>query len=449
MVIKKSFRTVLLIFLGLLLGIGGTIFFTSSSFSFPSFSKSTSNKEPKIVEDIQPEEYAYGMRIDTFQVFEATVMPDEFVSQILDRYKVNSQKVHYLAEASSSIYDFKKFKAGNTYKIFTEKNKEDTIAKFLVYEKNPVEYVVYNLEDTEDVRVYEKPIEVKTKTIEGVIEGSLWNTLIDAGADPELAVKLSQVYQWTIDFTRINAGDKFKAYYNELFVDGKYYRTDSIKACSFVHRDKEYFAFYFDQGDEKQAGYYDEKGESLKRAFLKAPVKYSRISSRYTKRRFHPVQKRYKAHLGTDFAAPHGTPIYATGAGKVIAASYTRGNGNYVKVKHNKTYTTQYLHMSKRAVSNGKFVQQGEIIGYVGSTGLATGPHVCYRFWKNGVQVDPLALELPSGDPIEDDKLAAFEEVKAKYLQALTGINPSVIEEEKDEEEIKSQENKPLVSSIS
>lgn len=370
--------------------------------------------EPEIVE-----QYEFGIRVDTFKMMTAEVLPNQFVSEILAKFKIDNQTVHNLAVNASEIFDFRNFKAGNEYTILTDKESADTVAKYLVYEKNPIEYVVYNLENPKDIQVRKRPTSIKEKVIEGTIDGSLWNSLIDSGADPELAVKLSRVYQWTIDFTRLYAGDKYKVVYDEIYVDGKYYRTDSISASIFKHNGKDYYAFYFDQGDEKQAGFYDENGESLKRAFLRAPVQYTRISSRYSPRRFHPVQKRYKSHLGTDYAAPHGTPIVATADGTVIVSGYTGGNGKYVKIKHNDTYTTQYLHMSRRAVSRGEYVAQGEVIGYVGSTGLATGPHVCYRFWKNGRQVDHLALDLPSGDPIADDKREEFMAVKDQLLKKL------------------------------
>ena len=430
---KKRLQAIFpVLLIGIVIGICGALFLPKiNKLTVPKFSSKANQptpvEEPEIIE-----EYEFGLRVDTFQMMKAEVLPNQFVSEILGNFKIDNQTVHNLSISAAEIFDFKQFRAGNPYTILANKNTADTVAKYLVYEKNPIEYVVYNLEDPTDIQVRERPTTKQQKVVEGTIEGSLWNTLIDSGADPELAVKLSQVYQWTIDFTRINAGDKFKVAYDEIYVDGKYYRTDSISASFFEHNGKDYYAFYFDQGEDKQAGFYDENGESLKRAFLRAPVKYSRISSRYSGRRFHPVQKRYKAHLGTDYAAPHGTPIYATADGNVIASSYTRGNGNYVKIRHNDTYTTQYLHMTKRAVNNGQRVSQGEVIGYVGSTGLATGPHVCYRFWKNNRQVDHLALDLPSGDPIADEKMEEFEAVKAELLQELE--YPAEIIQPKQEE---------------
>jgi len=181
-----------------------------------------------------------------------------------------------------------------------------------------------------------------------------------------------------------------------------------IVASEFMHRGRNFPAFAFDQGEGLD--YFDETGASLRKAFLKAPVSFSRISSRFNKRRFHPVLKKVKAHLGTDYAAPRGTEIVAVGDGVVTKASYTKGNGKYVKIRHNGTYTTQYLHMSRRNVKEGQAVRQGDVIGYVGSTGLATGPHVCFRFWKNGRQVDHLKEDFPPSTPIKEEAKGSFEE---------------------------------------
>jgi murein DD-endopeptidase MepM/ murein hydrolase activator NlpD len=237
-----------------------------------------------------------------------------------------------------------------------------------------------------------------------------------------LANRLADIYAWTIDFYRIQAGDRFRVLYTENMVDGESVGIDSIQAASFRFRGMEFLAFHYDQ--DSLGSYYDENGNSLQKAFLQAPLNYTRISSRFSRRRFHPVQKRYKAHLGTDYAAPTGTPIRTTGDGVVIAAGYTRGNGNYVKVRHNSIYTTQYLHMSRFAsgIRSGAAVKQGQVIGYVGATGLATGPHLCYRFWKNGEQVDPFQEELPPAFPIQEDHQEAYQQLIEKRKKQLEAI---------------------------
>jgi murein DD-endopeptidase MepM/ murein hydrolase activator NlpD len=222
-------------------------------------------------------------------------------------------------------------------------------------------------------------------------------------------MKLANIYAWDIDFYSIDKGDWFKVIYDQQYVGATPVGIGRIKSAVFNHGGQKFYAFYFHDDSTNTDGYYDEKAKSLRKAFLKAPLKFYHITSHYSKHRFHPIQHRWKAHLGTDYAAPTGTPIMSTAAGTVIASRYSRFNGNYVKIRHNATYTTQYLHMSKRAVHVGEHVKQGQIIGYVGSTGLATGPHVCYRFWKNGKQVDPFKQHFPPAEPIAESDMAAFK----------------------------------------
>jgi murein DD-endopeptidase MepM/ murein hydrolase activator NlpD len=281
-----------------------------------------------------------------------------------------------------------------------------------VYEPSVAEYVVFGLRDSLFVHKIERPKVTIERAVGGEIEGSLYATLELQGVSPAVAVKLSEVYAWTIDFFRIQAGDRFEVIYEESYVDDTVFvGTGKILDARFFHNGKSFYAFKYQNSDESVEGYYDHEGEGMKRMFLKAPLEFARITSRYTMQRFHPVQKRWKAHLGTDYAAPTGTPILATASGTVIAAAYTSANGNYVKIRHNGTYTTQYLHMSRigRRIRSGSRVEQGQVIGYVGSTGLATGPHVCYRFWKNGRQVDPLKEPIQRADPLPRSLWADFE----------------------------------------
>lgn len=359
---------------------------------------------------------AYGVPVEAFAVKERTIRRNETFSDLLSDYALGSTTVHDLAEAARPVFDVRSLRSGKPLRIYHDAS---TAAHLVIYEPDPTRYVVFDLRDSVAVTEHERTVTTRQRTVHGVITSSPYETLLDQGADPALAVKLSEVFAWQVDFYRIQRGDAFSVIYDERLVDGEPVGLGAIHAARFRHRDKDYYAFRFAQDD--QTDFYDENGESLRLAFLRAPLKYSRISSRYTKRRFHPVLKRYKAHLGTDYAAPTGTPIRATGDGVVVAASYTRGNGNYVKIRHNGTYTTGYLHMSKIAsgIRRGTPVEQGEVIGYVGSTGLATGPHLCYRFWKNGRQVDPYRQDLPSAEPIAPIHRPAFEQIKATYLPAL------------------------------
>ena len=363
---------------------------------------------------------AFGIPEETFQIDEQTIRRHQTFSDLLSDYGLTSASIHTLAQKARPVFDVRSLRAGKTLRIYRDSM---DAARVAVYQPDPIRYVVFDLRDSVAVYEGQRPVTTRQRVVHGIIDSSPYETLVDQGANPALAIELSEVFAWQVDFYRIQRGDAFSVVYEEKVVDGEPVGLGDVLAAHFRHRDKDYYAFQFAQDDLPD--YYDEDGESLRLAFLRAPLQYSRISSRYTKRRFHPVLKRYKAHLGTDYAAPTGTPIRATGDGTVVAASYTRGNGNYVKIRHNGTYTTGYLHMSKIAsdIRRGVQVEQGQVIGYVGSTGLATGPHLCYRFWKNGRQVDPYKQDLPSAEPIAPIHRPAFEKVKATYLPLLHGTN--------------------------
>lgn len=371
-------------------------------------------------EEAEPN-YIYGFPADSFVVLAGNVGRNDFLSNIMARHGVDYGTVHRMSEASKGVFDVRQLRHGHSYCVLTS---PDSVAQCFIYEPNAVEYVVFDFRNRDSIQVYRdsKPVTYEERTASGTIRSSLYQTMQNQGTDPTLAVLLSDVYAWSIDFYRIQKGDKYKVIYTEKVVDGQPVGIAEIKGAWFEHFGKPYYAVQFNQGEDMD--YFDEEGRSLRKAFLKAPVKFSRISSRYTMKRFHPVQKRNKPHLGTDYAAPHGTPIMATGDGTVEAAGYTRGNGNYVKIKHNGTYSTQYLHMSKfgSGIRKGVRVRQGDIIGYVGSTGLATGPHVCYRFWKNGQQVDHLREPMPPSEPVKPDHRADFDLLLRHMKQALENI---------------------------
>jgi murein DD-endopeptidase MepM/ murein hydrolase activator NlpD len=353
------------------------------------------------------EDLSYGLSTKGYDLVEGEVEPNQFLADILLPYGVSYGRIDEIAK-DRDLFDVRRMRAGNPYAIFL--NQADSASPgYFVYELDKTDYVVWDLQSDSSLSWKgQKPITQRSREIAGVIEGSLYQSLINEGAPVLLANRLAEIYAWSVDFYRIQAGDRFKASWVENYVEDDFVGIDTVKASLLEHGGREFWAFFHDS--EPLGDYYDEKGESLRKAFLQAPVKFTRISSRYSGKRFHPVLKRYKSHLGTDYAAPHGTPIYSTGDGTVIAAAYTSGNGNYVKIRHNSVYTTQYLHMSKFAsgMQKGKVVKQGDVIGYVGSTGLATGPHVCYRFWKNGAQVDPYKQDLPSADPIAEDQMEEY-----------------------------------------
>ncbi|MBL4651393.1 MAG: peptidoglycan DD-metalloendopeptidase family protein [Flavobacteriales bacterium] len=369
------------------------------------------------VETIPEPIYEFGLCVDSFKVVTAKIKPNQFLADILLKHHIPYPIIDKLVRETKEIFDVRKIRSGNTYHVFCSNDSLEK-ANYFVYQPNLVDYIVFEIGDS-TVSAYKgaKEVTIREKTAYGTINSSLYQTLADANVSPKLAVELSNIYAWTIDFYRIQKGDGFKVVYEERVVDGEAIGIGKIIAANFSHWGEDYYAYSFAQNGQED--YFDEEGNSLRKAFLKAPLKFSRISSRFTLKRYHPVQKRNKPHYGTDYAAPKGTPIMAVGDGVIIASSYSKYNGNFVKVKHNSTVTTQYLHMNKRNCKVGDRVRQGDIIGYVGSTGLATGPHVCFRFWKNGKQVDHLKEKFPPSLPIEKQFKADYRKQKIELKNKL------------------------------
>jgi len=363
----------------------------------------------------------YGMVIDDYTVIEDKIKRNEVLGDILMEYNVAPNIIHQISKLSRNIFDVRKLAANKKYTLICNQDSLRT-AKAFVYEPNPMEYIVFRFEDTLWVDVCKREVMIVEKSIAGEIKSNLSETIEELGISHELTNRFVDVFGWQVDFQRLQKGDKFKLIYEEAQVEGVSVGIKQINAIYFEHFGSPYYAFPFDQGEG--IDYFDEDGKSLRKALLKYPIEFTRISSRFTMSRFHPVQKRWKAHLGTDFAAPKGTPIRAVGDGVIQDATYRSNNGNYVKIRHNATYTTQYLHMSRIAdgVRAGTRVRQGQTIGYVGSTGLATGPHLCYRFWRNGKQVDALKVELPPSQPVKKEFLDSFESVKTDLTKRLDDI---------------------------
>ncbi|WP_299758109.1 peptidoglycan DD-metalloendopeptidase family protein [uncultured Pontibacter sp.] len=376
-----------------------------------------------------PAPVVYGIATDSLEIVEGEVERGEVLSQILAQYNIDPTTVHNLAQKAKDVFNVRRIAAGRNYMILHARDSAQT-ARFFIYEPNQVEYVIYDLRDSLAVTLEKRKVEVLERTIAGEINSSLYVSMVEAGGSPQLVNSFADIFAWRLDLNRLQPGDSFKLIYEEKVVNGETIGFGALKSAVFEHEGEEIYAIGFDEGNG--LNYYDQKGQSLKRAFLKEPLEYSRISSRFSKRRFHPVQKRYKAHLGTDFAAPRGTPIRTVGDGVVIAAHYTRGNGYFVKVRHNETYTTQYLHMSKfaKGVRKGARVKMGQTIGYVGSTGLATGPHLCYRFWKNGRQVDALRVKLPAANPVARKNMDVFDTVKDQTMQRMQAIDIKSVKQE-------------------
>ena len=377
-------------------------------------------QEP-VVSAPEPEEenLLYGINVDDVDIVEGVVKRNQTLSTILAPFDVPYQIIDEIAKKSKEIFDVKKIAFNKKYTVLTPR--DSTKSKFFVYEPNRTEFVVFNLSQPE-IYKENKPMAINRREIGGKISSSLYVNMTELGLGPDLVDQFADLYGWVVDFQRLQKDDKFKVIFKEQVVENQIVGIEDIEAAYFEHMGQGYHAIPFEQNGI--ISYFDEEGNSLKKAFLRDPLKFSRISSRYSLSRFHPVQKRYKAHLGTDYAAPRGTEIRSVGDGTVLEATYRGGNGNFVKIKHNGTYTTQYLHMSKigKGIKKGTRVKQGQIIGYVGSTGLATGPHLCFRFWKHGKQVDWLKEDIPPAEPIAEENKLAFEKVKQEKINKLTAI---------------------------
>ena len=386
----------------------------------------------------------YGFNLDTYHVAEGTIQPNQFLSDLLDQYHVPYNQIDQLARNTREIFDVRKIRAGKDYMILSKDEKSP--AEFFVYEPDVYGFIIFDLKNG-TAKEIKRPRETKVESASGTITSSLWQTMVDNNLSYELASRLEDVFGWSIDFHHIQNGDQFKVVYEQHYIDGQPVGVGNIDGAYYKNYDNEYYGIYFE--NDKHKGFYDLDARPMKKNFLKSPVKYSRISSRFNKNRFHPILKRRKAHLGTDYAAPIGTPIYAVANGVVTKASYGRGNGKYVKIKHDKVYQTQYLHMNgfAKGIGSGVHVKQGQVIGYVGKTGLATGPHVCFRFWKNGRQVNHLRLNFPPPEPMPKDDIPRFNEVRDEIMATLNKIEFKDVAKplaEKTEKQVK--EEKPKVN---
>lgn len=381
---------------------------SDSSFENQHFEVENSIQEDSLKKIVAKPTLLYGFEIDSMEVIEGRIKRNQNLSEILMNYNISYQKIHELAINSKPVFDVRKIVSNRKYTLICYPDSLKT-ARAMIYEPSAMEYIVFNLDDSVTVERVEKEVVLVEKRLAGVINRSLAVSISELGESPQLTNDLVDVLAWQIDFFRLQKGDKFKVIFEERQVENESIGIGKIKGVYMQHFGHDYYAYFFDQGNG--IDYFDDEGHSIRKAFLKYPLDFTRISSRYSGNRFHPVQKRWKAHRGTDFAAPKGTPIRSVGDGIVIDARYGVNNGNYVKIKHNATYTTQYLHMSKIAsgIKTGVKVKQGQTIGFVGSTGLARGNHLCYRFWKNGVQIDALKVKLPPSEPIYEKNKMSFE----------------------------------------
>jgi len=375
--------------------------------------KPETNKHKIVKEKIVKQ---FGYTLNDYTVKRDTVKKGDSFGSILENNNLFYPQIYNIVQKAKKVFDVRRINLGKPYTIRFSKDSVK-ISKVLIYQPNLIDYVVVSLTDSLFAEKKSKAVKLKEFEAEGVITSSLSETMEEKKLSPLLSNELSEIYAWTIDFFRLEKGDNFKIIYSAKFVDDSIaVGLNRIHSAYFEHRGKPFYAIEFETDPKRGLfEYFDENGKNLRRAFLRAPVQFSRISSRYNLKRKIAFYGRVRPHRGTDFAAPRGTPIRATASGTVTKSSYTRSNGNYVKIKHNGTYSTQYLHMDKRGVKVGQFVNQGDYIGTVGMTGNTSGPHVCYRFWKNGKQVDPLRQKLPEAKPIS-------KELKEKYLVHMAPI---------------------------
>lgn len=360
----------------------------------------------------------YGFTIDTFQLEEGKIQKNQTLGTLLSNFGMDLLSIETLVKNSKSVFDINRnFRAGKDYFLLLDRTTGKP--KHLVLEPSVFEYVVFNLDNELNVQKVERQVDTQLKSVSGEITSTLWEALTKSGVDAEAAAKMEDALECYVDFSHTQEGDKFKLLFEQKNISGKSVGSGQVYAVNYQREGKDYYAFYYDDGSSK--GFYDMDGASSRKGFLKSPLKFTRISSKFNMHRFHPILKTVRPHLGTDYAAPTGTPIYAIGDGVVEDAAFTKGNGKFVKIRHDKMYETQYLHMSRfaKGIRRGSKVSQGQVIGYVGSTGLATGPHVCFRFWKNGRQVNHLREKLPVARKMDASKLKEFHKLRDNYLMLL------------------------------
>jgi murein DD-endopeptidase MepM/ murein hydrolase activator NlpD len=377
-----------------------------------------------------PPELLYGLEKDSFQIEKGRIRYAQNLATILSSYDVDYSIIHHLAQKSKEVFDVRDMKAGNSYTVFFHEKDSIEQPAWFVYEIDPIEYLVMSLKGDTVIYREKKKVITKRRADVGVIESSLWNTIKDQDLNPNLALDLSDIFAWTIDFFGIEKGDHFTVVYDEEYVDSIPIGIGTIHAAYFHHRGKPFYAFRYEQ--DSIMSYFDEEGASLRKAFLKAPLKFSRISSRFSHSRLHPVLKIRRPHHGIDYAAATGTPVYALGDGRVTHRAWdTKGGGNYIKIKHNSVYTTVYMHLSgfAKGLKKGDFVNQGQLIGYVGQTGLATGPHLDFRVYKNRRPIDPLKVEAPPVDPIKKERLLEYLDYIQTWKNELDSLTGSFFRE--------------------
>jgi len=398
-----SFLSKILIFLTLIFSVVSCV-----NFSEPGKHTLEFDTIPSNIEEKKPQNLIFGIPADSFSMVPGKVKRNGILSQILLEHGITMPEIDEVIKNSAGVFDVRKIRAGNNYFLLCD---NDTIgkARYLIYEHDPATSYIFSFRDSLNITPFKQNITPEIRYSSGTIETSLWEAMMGDSLHPMLAVKLSEIYAWTVDFFGLQKGDSFRVIYEELFIDDKSQGIGRIFGAQFTWAGKTTSAIPFIQNGTES--FYDSAGNSLRKAFLKAPLQFSRISSRYSSSRLHPILRIRRPHFGVDYAAPIGTPVHAIGDGRVTAASIESGSGRVVRITHNSVYSTAYLHLSRfgQGIFSGAFVKQGDIIGYVGSSGLSTGPHLDFRFYKNGSPVDPLTIEAPPVEPILEENKTRFD----------------------------------------
>ena len=379
-----------------------------SLFSCGNSNDKSERKEKRIPKE---PEYLYGICIDSLDVEIDTIKKNQFLSNIMLNKDIDYNVITHIEKKHRSVFDIRKIKPGQRHTFLISRDSIPTPV-FWIYEINKIDYAVFSLTDSLTAWIGHKEVETRIEMAEGVIESSLWEAMTSKGYDPYLTLKLSDIYAWTVDFFGIQPGDTFKVVYENKYIKDEPIGIGNVLASYLKSSGEGHYAYYFEQNGKGE--YFDEEGANLRKAFLKAPLNYRRISSTFSHARRHPVTKVVRPHHGVDYAAPTGTPVHTIGDGTVIEKGWDKkGGGNYVKVKHNSTYTTTYMHLNgfAKGIQKGSKVKQGDLIGYVGSTGMSTGPHLDFRLCKNGTYINPLTFDSPSAEPVNDANKAAFDEI--------------------------------------
>lgn len=370
-----------------------------------------------------------GFWADSLDMFEGTVRSGETLTMLLGRLGMDADSAYSLAMKCDTVFDVRKMRAENRYRAYylmdttaTDSTAEHPL-EYVVYDHDKVNMTIFKCSDSLAAWNFSKPVETEDVYTDVTIRTSLWNDMSKAGASVNLIAALSDIYAWTVDFFGLQEGDRFRVLYEQESCEGEIIDIHRIYYAEFQRDSSVLPAIYFDQGDDGNL-YWNEKGESMRKAFLKAPLKFTRISSGFSYHRRHPVTGQVKAHTAVDYAAPTGTPVMSIGDGTVVSAGWSGGGGNTVKIRHNSVYQTAYLHLSRYAkgIKAGARVRQGDVIGYVGSTGVSTGPHLDFRVWKNGSPVNPLKLESPPSDPIKEENRAALDSVRVGFRQEMDSL---------------------------